>query len=38
VGCGYSFEFDMAMIVQCLIFLPAFGVSIKDWAKRKARE
>jgi hypothetical protein len=34
VGHGYSFEFDLAMIIQ--FFLPAFGVSIKDCGKRKA--
>jgi hypothetical protein len=37
VGCGYSFVFDLAMIIQCpFLFLPAFGETIKDWGKRKA--
>jgi hypothetical protein len=34
--CGYSFEFDLVMIIQCL-FLPAFGVSIKYWGKKKGK-
>jgi hypothetical protein len=38
MGCGYPFEFDLALVVQCLLFLPAFGVKIKDWGKLKARE
>jgi hypothetical protein len=38
VGHGYSFEFDLAMIIQCLFFLPAFRVSIKDWDKKEAKE
>ena len=32
VGHGYSFEFDLAMIIQCL-FSITFGVTIKDWAR-----
>jgi hypothetical protein len=37
LGFPYSFEFDLPMNIQCL-FLSAFGVSIKDWGKKKARE
>jgi hypothetical protein len=39
VGCGYSFEFNLAMIIQyhfVVVVLIAFGVSIKDWGKRTA--
>jgi hypothetical protein len=37
VGWGYSF--NLAMIIQCL-FPPylLFGVSIKDWNKKKVGE
>jgi hypothetical protein len=38
VGCGYSPEFDLAMIIQCLFCYLLFGVSVKDWGKKKARE
>ena len=33
VGHDYSFEFDLAMIKQCLFYL--FEVSIKDCSKKK---
>jgi hypothetical protein len=38
VEWGYSFEFDLAMITQCLFLYLLFGVTVKDWGKLKARE
>jgi hypothetical protein len=37
VECGYSFEFDLAIITQCLFFLPAFGVSVKEGQAKGGR-
>ena len=35
MGCGYSFEFDLAMIIQCLFFYLLLDYQYKTGARER---